>query len=558
MKRYSDAFTQGGQTQLHSFHMIQQVITATLKISLVVSFLFLILILAWNIGFKPAYFVMAYYKACLRVSLEGLPRGFFDTTWVPFDTGQWVELSDFVLSSHPGYRVYAAKISGELVKRLYQTLYFFSASVLSLSFYWVSRGKKRQETQVLKGYQLVKPRTLRKLVLKQGASTLRIADIPLPEKAECEHIMITGTTGAGKTNAIHSLLIQIKQFKHKAIILDTSGGFVTRFFDEEKDLLLNPFDKRTQNWNLWSECNEDYEFDEFAESFIPLDSYDKFWTRSAQQLFATAAVQMQKNNKTSIDELLDCLLSKPLHEVLPSFEGSFVSSYVDPASEKMALGIRATLVSALRNLKHLEDVGERFAIREWLKKEAEKNWLFISATPTQRESLKPLMSAWLSVAVKGIMSMEEDLNRRIWIIIDELASLNKVPILMQGLSEIRRYGGCFILSFQDLHQLDAIYGSHVARTIGSLTGTKIVFRMDSHGAKQMAELFGEQEVLEPSESISFGAHQMREGVSLTDHQKIRSLISSADLMQLDNLEAYLKFPRNLPASKIKFILVRDP
>lgn len=123
---------------------------------------------------------------------------------------------------------------------------------------------------------------------------------------------------------------------------------------------------------------------------------------------------------------------------------------------------------------------------------------------------------------------------------------------MQGLSEIRRYGGCFILSFQDLHQLDAIYGSNVSRTFGSLTGTKLVFRVDSHGAKQMAELFGEQEILEPNESISFGAHQMREGVSLTDHQKVRSLISPADLMKLDNFEAFLKFPRNLPAAKIKF------
>ncbi len=93
------------------------------------------------------------------------------------------------------------------------------------------------------------------------------------------------------------------------------------------------------------------------------------------------------------------------------------------------------------------------------------------------------MTAWLSIAVKSIMSMGEDLDRRVWIIIDELASLNKVPILMQGLSEIRRYGGCFILSFQDLHQLDAIYVSNVARTFGSLTGTKLVFRMAcfSHG-----------------------------------------------------------------------------
>lgn len=120
--------------------------------------------------------------------------------------------------------------------------------------------------------------------------------------------------------------------------------------------------------------------------------------------------------------------------------------------------------------------------------------------------------------------------------------------------KVRRYGGCFVLSFQDLHQLDVLYGSQMAKAFGGLTGTKLVFRMDSYGAKQMSDLFGEQEILEPSESISFGAHQMREGISLTDQQKVRPLISPADLMKLDNFEAFLKFPRNLPATKVKFML----
>lgn len=551
MKRYSDAFTQGGQTQLHTFHMIQQVVTTTLKIDLILSLVFFISIICLNYSFEQIYFLIVFNKASFRLHFDFLPKGFFDTSWVLSNSNQWTEINDYILANHKEYINYAAQLTVEMIKKVMQTIYFFCFSFVLLSIYWVSRGKERQETKILKGYELVEPKILRKLVIKRGASELNVAGVPLPKNAECEHMMITGTTGAGKTNAINSLLLQIKKLNHKAIIIDTSGGFVSRFYEDKKDLLLNPFDKRTQHWNLWNECNEEYDFDEFSESLINMDSYDKFWTRAAQQLFSTAALKMKKGNKASIQELLNSLLSKPLNEIFPHFEDTLVSAYVDPATEKTAMGIRATLVSALRNLKYLEDKDNNFSIRNWLKTE-DKNWLFISSLPIQRETLKPLMTAWLSIAVKSIMSMGEDLNRRVWIIIDELASLNKVPILMQGLSEIRRYGGCFILSFQDLYQLDAIYGSQVAHTFGSLTGTKIVFRMDSHGAKQMASLFGEQEILEPNESISFGAHQMREGVSLTDHQKVRSLISPSDLMKLDNLEAFLKFPRNLPASKIKF------
>jgi hypothetical protein len=86
----------------------------------------------------------------------------------------------------------------------------------------------------------------------------------------------------------------------------------------------------------------------------------------------------------------------------------------------------------------------------------------MSSLPTQRTILKPLISSWLSIAVKSLMSLGENHQRRIWFIIDELATLNKIPILMQGLAELRRFGGCFILSFQDLQQLDAFYGEVAA------------------------------------------------------------------------------------------------
>ena len=263
---------------------------------------------------------------------------------------------------------------------------------------------------------------------------------------------------------------------------------------------------------------------------------------------------MNREADPSIDDLLNHLLKKPLADIMRYYQDTVVSAYVDPSAEKTALGIRATLVSAIQSLKYLEEGKNTnpFSIRDWITNDEEKGCLFLSCLPTQREALKPLMSAWLSVALKSLMSAGENRDRRVWFIIDELASLNRIPILMQGLSEIRKYGGCIALSFQDFHQLEVIYGLQTARTIGALSGTKLIFRLDSHTAKQMAELFGQQEILESNESISYGAHQMRDGVSLSSDQRIRLLISPSDIMQLDNFEAYLKFPRKLPATKLTF------
>jgi type IV secretory pathway TraG/TraD family ATPase VirD4 len=114
-----------------------------------------------------------------------------------------------------------------------------------------------------------------------------------------------------------------------------------------------------------------------------------------------------------------------------------------------------------------------------------------------------------------MMARSENNGSRTWIIIDELASLNRLPSLMTGLSEIRKYGGCFVLGFQDISQIEEIYGHSTAKTLSNLTGTKVLFRaVDTDMALRVSRYMGEQEKETASESISFGAHQMRDGVNL--------------------------------------------
>ena len=556
MRSILEIFTQGGQTEIHKLRMIRQVIGTTLFGSFLITITVFIISLFWH-GWEPIYYLAAYHKANYRKQLSFLPKDFYDASWIKDHNNKWIKESDERFANHWQYKNRAITIHNKVVKNIHLSMIIFCGSIFIFSCYWFNRGSSRQKTKILKGYKLVTPNVLKKEINKIGASNIKIADIPLPINAECEHIMIAGMTGSGKTNAIHGLLQQIKALEHKAIIVDTSGGFVSRFFDPKHDQLLNPFDARTSNWDLWEECSHDYEFVEFAESLIPSNQYDPFWTKAAQQVFATAAIQTKNSSEKSIQKLLQNLLAVPLEQVYATLKDTWVTSYVNPDAEKMALSIIATLGSALQSLKYLTNKGPTFSINHWLSQPT-GGWLFLSALPTQREVLKPLMSAWFSIAVKSLMGLGENRNRRIWFIIDELAALNKLPILAQALAEVRKFGGCCVLGFQDLQQLDTLYGVSTARTLGSLTGTKIVFRLDSYGAKQMAELFGTQEILEPNRSISFGAHQMRDGVSLTEQHNVRYLVTPTDLMRLDNLEAFIKFPRNLDVSKLKFKFYNCP
>jgi type IV secretory pathway TraG/TraD family ATPase VirD4 len=111
---------------------------------------------------------------------------------------------------------------------------------------------------------------------------------------------------------------------------------------------------------------------------------------------------------------------------------------------------------------------------------AQKNnkggWLFITARADQRQSLTPLISAWMDIAINALMVLPEDYTRRLWFILDELAALQNLPSLQRGLAEGRKYGGCFLAGFQSKPQLEEIYGRSAAETMLDLFNTKIFFR----------------------------------------------------------------------------------
>jgi type IV secretory pathway TraG/TraD family ATPase VirD4 len=235
-------------------------------------------------------------------------------------------------------------------------------------------------------------------------------------------------------------------------------------------------------------------------------------------------------------------------------EGTAAAALLDPTIEKTALSIRASLVPPLRVLEVLKetDTSQGFSLLHFMTKPTPQ-WLFLSCPTDQREFLKPLFSAWLSILIKGLMRRPEGYHHRTWIIIDELVSLNRLPSLLTGLSEARKYGGCFVLGFQDLSQLDDRYGFAATKTLSNLTGTKVLFRcVDADVATRVARYLGEQEKQEAQESISFGAHQMRDGVNLASQRQTKPVVSASDIMMLKDLEAFMKVPGGFPVTKIAF------
>ena len=62
---------------------------------------------------------------------------------------------------------------------------------------------------------------------------------------------------------------------------------------------------------------------------------------------------------------------------------------------------------------------------------------------------------------------------------------------------------------------------------------------------------GEEEIEEARESVSYGAHQMRDGKSINMQKSIRRLVMPTEIGKLADLSCYLKFPGKFPISKLK-------
>ncbi|MFW9322376.1 type IV secretion system DNA-binding domain-containing protein, partial [Glaesserella parasuis] len=89
-------------------------------------------------------------------------------------------------------------------------------------------------------------------------------------------------------------------------------------------------------------------------------------------------------------------------------EGTDAASLVEGSIEKTAITIRTVLGSyarALRVCQGLEERGgEKFAISDWVKRDNDA-WIFLSSDGRVHESIKPLITAWLNVAMQNVLAL---------------------------------------------------------------------------------------------------------------------------------------------------------
>jgi len=214
--------------------------------------------------------------------------------------------------------------------------------------------------------------------------------------------------------------------------------------------------------------------------------------------------------------------------------------------------VRAVMTAYLSCLEHLPDNPKAapFSIRNWIEDDNRDGFMFLTTRGDMHESIKGLTTCWLEIAVNTLLSLEQNRDRKIWFILDEVPSLFNIPSLQPGMAETRQFGGCFVLGLQVWSAMRDIYGANGAETLSGLARTRVVLSTpDKATADWCSQALGNAERTELQETLSYGAHDMRDGVSLAERNELRPIVLPTEIMSLPDLTGYLRLPQNFPITK---------
>lgn len=545
-------YTRGGQISFHNLHMWDQ-ITKTLAMICISLWLVLTGIFTFAMtSIEKLQHAIAYYFAVILNILKHK----HNFTLKFHGKAYYQTVADLL---HYPYYATNAKHTMSLCGK--SALFAFIIAIITgicLAFYFIKRGKQQSESQFVRGSKLALPADVKKIIVKEGlSSTITIDGFPLIAGSEVQHLLVHGTVGTGKSQLIMKIMDALRLRGDRVIVYDKGCSFIPHYYQKDFDVVLNPFDSRCPNWDMWLEAPRDSDFENMAESLIPMHGEsDPFWVNAARTVFSSVASTMRADKDRSLEKLLKLLLTGEFSHLEEYLRGTPAATLVSGKIEKTAISIRSVITTYLKSLQSLTGLAEKdlspFSIRDYILDEHRKGWLFISSNGESHKALKPLMSMWLAMASLTLLSLNPDRNRRIWFICDELPSLHKLPLLGETIAEVRKFGGCFLLGMQSFSQLTKVYGQPGAKEIFDLLNTRFFFRSPSADmARLVASELGEEEIEESRENYSYGANSIRDGISLGNQRVTRSIVSYPQILEMEDLTCFVRLPGSYPITQLK-------
>ena len=224
------------------------------------------------------YGALRYMFACVYVLIGStIKNAFFHHEWGPME-------ADIILVKS------ALEISAGFVY-VWLAVFVLSVPVPYFTAIILARRKAGRDSkkEYVRGVKFITPKEIKREFKRKRASLgIPLGSFRIPKSLENRHFFTIGLPGTGKSQMLRQVLKHVRR-KDKCIVFDYKGEFFSEFYDEKRDLLFNPLDKRSVPWNVFNEFRTYTDIEAFASSLIPpsgtSDSSLTFWPDAARFVF---------------------------------------------------------------------------------------------------------------------------------------------------------------------------------------------------------------------------------------------------------------------------------
>ena len=428
--------------------------------------------------------------------------------------------------------------------------------------YFKKRAMDQASAQYIRGSKLIEPRELTaEMNHNKEVLDLPIGPVKLPREAEVKHLIIIGSPGSGKTNQSSQMIERLKERKEKMVIYDFKGDYLSKFYDPSRDIIFNPLDKRCMGWNLFNELSRLMDVDAMAYSLISQSfAQDPFWNDAARDVFSGILYYLYYNNARSNADIWTAVTA-PIKEIAAWLKdtkgGERGHVYIQDASSKQAMSVAAVMMQYVKSFEYMSKSDGPFTITDWLTN-PDAGTIFITNYADVKDTLRPILSLFVDLLGRKLLSMKDDYRRRIFFILDEFGTLQRLSTIKDLMTLSRSKGGAVFIGIQDKGQIDKIYSPEISQSILNACGNSIMYRVaDPITAKYLSDRIGKIEVRETDQTLSMGVADNRDGVSLMQRTREKDLVLPSEITGLRDLEAYLKVA-NYSIAKIQFDYKKYP
>jgi len=376
----------------------------------------------------------------------------------------------------------------------------------------------------------------------QKEKEYRKNSIIIKKEDETSHFMIIGQSGTGKSVLSSQIFEQLKRRGSKMIVHDNKMDYTAKFYNPTRDLIFNPLDQRGLGWSIMNDVDNIIDIESIAHSLFPKEANsDPFWNENARNLFIEILKYAKTNNITKNSELFQ-ILGLSRRDMINEIDTNLVRNLL--GSEKQGSSLLSVLNQYTKSLGYLKD-GD-FSVKKWIKSSI-NNSIFITNNKNIQEMIAPLLTLFVDLTSKQLLSSNDDFKRRVYFILEEVGMLNKLSSIVDLITNGRSKGASVLISIQDLSRLEELYGKEF-NTLFANCNTKIFFRIgDKFTVQYIKDYAGTFDAKKVDESIPLksgednSSRNLRFHVTKEDILQIGKLITLQDRVFLVKPKSFDKF-----------------